>query len=79
MRKLLAAIDERGGKLSRAALAQRLGVAEMRIGGVLSAARRMLNVDQAAVMTVDEASGTVEINRSLLQQQFCIASTGGAR
>jgi hypothetical protein len=79
MRKLLAALDERGGKLSRAALAQRLGVAEMRIGGVLSAARRMLNVDQAAVMTVDEASGTVEINRSLLQQQFRIAPTGGTR
>ena len=79
MRKLLAAMDERGGKLSRAALAQRLGVAEMRIGGLLSAARRMLNVDQAAVMTVDEASGTVEINRSLLQQQFRISSNGGAR
>ena len=79
MRRLLKALDERGGKLSRAALAQRLGVAELRLGGMLSAARRMLNVDQASVLTVDEAAGMVEVNQVLLQQQFRLPSTGSAR
>ena len=70
MRQLLSALSERGGKLSRAALAQRLSVPEVRLGGMLSAVRRILNVDQAVVLGVDEASGTVELNRTLLLQQF---------
>ena len=72
MRQLLSALGERGGKLSRAALAQRLSVPEVRLGGMLSAVRRILNVDQAMVLGVDEASGTVELNRTLLLQQFRI-------
>ncbi|MEP6587322.1 MAG: BREX-2 system phosphatase PglZ [Polaromonas sp.] len=74
MRKLLSALSERGGKLSRAALAQRLSVPEVRLGGMLSAVRRILNVDQAMVLGVDEAAGTVELNRTLLLQQFRITS-----
>jgi hypothetical protein len=77
MRKLLASLDERGGKLSRGALAQRLAVPELRLGGILSAARRMLNIDQAPVLTIDDASNTAEMNRALLMQQFRIASPGG--
>lgn len=79
MRKLLSALTERGGKLSRAALAQRISVPEIRLTGMLSAARRVLNVDQAAVLLVDEAVGTVELNRILLLQQFRINLTGRAR
>lgn len=79
MRKLLSALAERGGKLSRAALAQRISVPEMRLTGMLSAARRVLNVDQATVLLVDEAAGTVELNRILLLQQFRITLAGGAR
>lgn len=77
MRMLLVSLDERGGKLTRGALAQRLATSELRLGGMLSAARRTLNIDQAPVLTVDESSGTVELNRSLLMQQFRIASPGG--
>ena len=73
MRRLLEALNERGGKLSRSALAQRLGVPEMRLGGLLSAVRRMLNVDQAAILQIDEHTGTVELNRALLLEQFRIA------
>jgi hypothetical protein len=76
MRRLLVSLDERGGKLSRAALAQRRGVSELRLGGVLSAARRLLNVDQFPVLLVDESSGTVEFNRNLLDQQFGLRNTG---
>jgi hypothetical protein len=76
MRKLLAALDERGGKLSRAALAQKLGLPEVRLNGMLSGARRILNVDQASVLVQDEASATVEIKRTLLLQQFEIKQGG---
>jgi hypothetical protein len=38
------------GKLSKAALAQRLGMPAMRISGFVNAAKRVLNVDQAAVL-----------------------------
>lgn len=79
MRSLLTALSERGGKLSRAALAQRLSLPEMRLGGMLSAVRRMLNVDQAPVLVVDEAAGTVELNLALLQQQFRLGGQGGGR
>ena len=79
MRLLLTALAERGGKLSRAALAQRLSLPEIRLGGMLSAVRRMLNVDQAPVLVVDEAAGTVELNIALLLQQFRIVARGGQR
>lgn len=79
MRKLLTALAERGGKLSRAALAQRLSVPEIRLNGMLSAVRRVLNVDQATVLLVDETAGTVELNRALLMQQFRISQNGDGR
>lgn len=79
MRLLLTALAERGGKLSRSALANRLSLPEVRMGGLLSAVRRLLNVDQAAVISVDEAAGTVELNVSLLLQQFRLPRSGGSR
>jgi hypothetical protein len=79
MRALLAALCERGGKLSRAALARRLALPEVRLGGMLSAARRILNVDQAPVLVVDEGTATVELNIALLQQQFRVSDPGSRR
>lgn len=79
MRKMLTALAERGGKLSRAALAQRLSIPEIRLNGMLSAVRRILNVDQATVLLVDESAGTVELNRTLLLQQFRITVNGDGR
>lgn len=79
MRLLLVSLSERGGKLTRAALAQRLALPEVRLGGLLSAVRRMLNVDQAPVLTVDESAGTVELNRALLLQQFRVPTQGAPR
>jgi len=78
MRRLLVSLDERGGKLSRAALAQRLGIPELRLGGVLSAARRLLNVDQFPILVAEEISGTVEFNRTLLDEQFGLRSPGSS-
>jgi hypothetical protein len=70
VRALLEALAARGGKLSKAALAQRLGMPAMRISGFVNAAKRVLNVDQAAVLVLDETAGTVELNRELLARQF---------
>jgi hypothetical protein len=70
VRSLLDALAARGGKLSKAALAQRLGMPAMRISGFVNAAKRVLNVDQAAVLVLDETAGTVELNRDLLYRQF---------
>jgi hypothetical protein len=69
-RNLLNALRERGGRATRAALAQRLSLPPMRLTGLLSAARRVLNVDGFAVLAVDEASDSVELNLALLASQF---------
>ena len=79
MRLVLVSLSERGGKLSRAALAQRLALPEARLGGLLSAVRRMLNVDQAMVLTMDESAGIIELNRPLLLQQFRGGTHGALR
>jgi hypothetical protein len=76
MRKLLSGLAERGGKLSRAALAQRMAEPEVRLNGILSAMRRVLNVDQALVLQVDDSSGTIQLNLPLLLQQFRISNAG---
>jgi len=70
VRQLLEALTERGGKLSKAALAQRLGLPLMRISGFVNAARRLLNVDQVNVLALDEAEGSITLNRGLLDAQF---------
>lgn len=70
VRSLLDALAARGGKLSKAALAQRLGMPAMRVSGFVNAAKRVLNIDQAAVLVLDETAGTVELNRDLLSRQF---------
>jgi hypothetical protein len=60
-------------------LAHRLSLPEVRIGGLLSAVRRLLNVDQASVLIVDETAGTVELNVVLLHQQFRLPDQGVQR
>jgi hypothetical protein len=70
IRALLEALSERGGKISKAALAGRLSMPLMRVSGFVNAARRLLNVDQAPVIMVDETEGSVSLNRALLDTQF---------
>ncbi|MGH9322580.1 MAG: BREX-2 system phosphatase PglZ [Vicinamibacteria bacterium] len=69
IRQMLLALDERG-KLTRPALAQRLAIAQVRLPGMLSALRRVLNVEGFDVIQVDEASDTVSFDRALLCRQF---------
>ena len=73
IRAILTALDARGGKLTGPALAESLGVPLFRLGGIVSALRRVLNVDGYAVLSVDESSETIELNRDLLDTQFGLA------
>lgn len=75
IRTILTALDGRGGRLTSAALARRLGVPRFRLEGIVSALRRILNADGYDVLSVDEASETVVLNRALLDAQFGL--TGG--
>ena len=70
IRRVLAGLDERGGTVLRQALAQKLGESELRIPGLIAALRRILNVDGYSVLSVDDASGSVVLNRQLLEVQF---------
>jgi hypothetical protein len=70
VRQALQAFDERGGKLTRQALAQKISVPSIRISGFVAALRRVLNVDGYAVLEVDEPSDSLALNRDLLRKQF---------
>ncbi len=73
IRAILTGLDARGGKLTGPALAESLGVPLFRLGGIVSALRRVLNVDGYSVLSVDETSETIELNRDLLATQFGLA------
>jgi hypothetical protein len=66
-RQLLETLDARGGKLAKAALAQQLGIPLVRLSSFVNAARRVLNVDQSPVLSLDEVAGVAELNRELLE------------
>jgi hypothetical protein len=74
-RRILQALAERGGKLTRRALAARLGEAEVRLDGIIAAIQRLLNVDGYPVLSVDRPSDTVELNLELLAKQFELKSS----
>lgn len=68
--KLLASLDDRGGKMTRAALARTLEFPAVRLPGLLAKAERILNVDGYDVLRRDEVSDTIELKRDLLLKQF---------
>ncbi|HVC93471.1 MAG TPA: BREX-2 system phosphatase PglZ [Pirellulales bacterium] len=68
--RLLALLDQRGGKLTAAALARGLDYPPMSLRGLLAVIQRVLNVDGYAVLNRDENSDTIELNRELLLRQF---------
>jgi hypothetical protein len=70
LRALLSALMVRGGRLSRTALAQALSTPLFRIGGLVNAARRVLNVDQAQILVID--GDDVVLDAALLRAQFAL-------
>ena len=70
MRALISALAARGGRLSRTTLAQALQLPAFRTAGLVNAARRVLNVDQARVLSIDTAADEVVLDVRLLRLQF---------
>jgi hypothetical protein len=70
LRSILSALQDRGDRMLKPALAQRIGQPEFRLPGVIASLRRVMNVDGYPVITFEEASGTVCLNRQLLKTQF---------
>ena len=70
LRAILGALQDRGDRMLKSALAQRIGQPEFRLPGVIASLRRVMNVDGYPVITFEEASGTVCLNRQLLKTQF---------
>jgi hypothetical protein len=79
LKGLLIALEERGGKLTRPALAHRLGMPLVRVTSFIAAARRLLNVEGYAVVRFDEPSDTIELNHELLIAQFELGSPNNRR
>ena len=67
---LLSALAARGGRLSRTALAQAMSMPAFRIAGLVNAARRVLNLDQAQVLAID--GDDIVLNEIVLRMQFSL-------
>jgi hypothetical protein len=76
LKRLLANLDTRGGKLTAPALARTMGYATVRLPGLLSVAQRLFNVDGYPVITVDVQSDTVQLEKKLLLVQFGLDGGG---
>ena len=59
-----------GSHWQTANLVQALGQPELRLRGILVVLQRLLNVEGYQVVAIDDATGTIELNRSLLAKQF---------
>jgi hypothetical protein len=70
IRALLATLEAHHDRLARRVLEQVLGAPTFRLRGILAGVQRLLNVDGYQVLTVDDISGTVALNRQLLKTQF---------
>jgi hypothetical protein len=68
--RLLGTLDQKGGKMTSVALARALEFPALRLPGLLAKVQRVLNIDGYAVLSRDDASDTVELNRELLLKQF---------
>ncbi len=68
--RLLQAIDERGGKITSAALARAIQMPPLRLRGLMAIAQRVFNVDGYEVLSRDDVSDTIQLDRALLLKQF---------
>jgi hypothetical protein len=70
VRVLLATLAAHQDRLIHRVLEQRLSAPAFRLRGILAGVQRLLNVDGYQVLIVDDISGTVALNRQLLNTQF---------
>jgi hypothetical protein len=67
-------LDQHHDRISRHVLIQSIGQPEIRLRGILVGLQRLFNVEGYQVVAVDEATGTIELNRQLLAKQFELPS-----
>jgi hypothetical protein len=67
-------LDQHHDRISHRVLTQALAQPEFRLRGIIAGLQRLLNVEGYQVITVDEATGTIELNRQLLAKQFQVPS-----
>jgi hypothetical protein len=70
--KFLVLLEQRNGTILRSHLAQQMGMATLRVDGLIQNYRRLLNVDSYDVLSYDPGSETVTLNIELLKSQFQI-------
>ena len=63
-------LANRGGTMTRAALASAMGLSAHRLSGRLALMLRILNVEGYPILDLQESSGTVILNIQLLKKQF---------
>jgi hypothetical protein len=68
--RMLQIIDERGGKITSTALARAIQMPPLRLRGLLAIAQRIFNVDGYEVLSRDDVSDTIQLDRALLLKQF---------
>ena len=67
-------LDQHHDRISRHAMIQSVGQPEIRLRGILVGFQRLLNVEGYQVVAIEEATGTIELNRQLLAKQFELPS-----
>src|ERR1022692_3933656 len=67
---VLRALDAAGNRLLRAAFASRMSLPLVRVNTTVAAMQRVLNYDGYGILTIDEASDMVVLDRPLLERQF---------
>ncbi len=69
-RKILQAIEDRKGKITSSALARTIDITPSRLRTMFSVIQRVLNIDGYSIIRRDDASDTIELDRSILLKQF---------
>ena len=67
---LLEALDQAEGKLSLAAFARAVKTPAARLNGLIAVLQQVLNIDGYQILSRNEDSGSIELNRDLLCRQF---------
>jgi len=70
LRALLTELEAAGGQQMSAAVAQRLGIPELRLNRLLAGVQKLLNVDGYPVLSVDRPSKTVRLGLQSLKIPF---------
>ncbi|RKT46658.1 BREX-2 system phosphatase PglZ [Thiocapsa rosea] len=70
LRQLLDLLSRAGGQQMAAAVAQGLGLPEIRLYGLLAGVQKLLNVDGYPVLAIDRVSKTIRLDLASLKTQF---------